>query len=312
MYAGFTDGGDLVQLTISGNTSAAQVITSGTYELKINDSVVSSGAVSPGAGDELTFTPDSGQTAFTADISGGVPAFTSPVPIAGGTVTIASLAESPIGMEAPQAAALGDANGNYTFPADSVYDFDEYLISGAMTFESYYDDYPFRDDDNTEPFISASVSTSGKLSLILSAPNMTKLDQYYDVQEAHWNSFGDSIAFTPSDVKVMVLGAQELWETSPSPSSTFCLAKKKPGDPHDAGSGYVEYWYANKTALLTGTFTGVIEGNMCMYKWNILLKKGWNSVIVTTEADPGASGDFIITTASGFPDNTFRWEVYDN
>jgi hypothetical protein len=312
VYVGFTDGGDLVQLTITENSRAARVITNGTYELKINGSVVSSGAVSPGAGGGLTFTPASGQAAFTATVSGGVPAFTDPIPLdGGGTLTMPPLEET-AGVEPPPAAApLGDANGDYTFPADDVYDFDGDPISQAMTFESYYDDYPDRNDDNTESFISASVSAVGKLSLSLNAPNMTKLAQYYDVQEDNWNYLENSIVFTPSDVKVMILGCEELWETSPSPSSTFCLAKKKPGDPHNAGSGYVEYWYANKPAIVAGTGREEIGGKMHTFKYNILLKKGWNSVIVTFNNDPGTSGAIIVTETSGSPDSTFRWEVYD-
>jgi hypothetical protein len=70
------------------------------------------------------------------------------------------------------------------------------------------------------------------------------------------------------------------------------------------GGGRVIYMYADKDAIIKGVYE---DDGVTLYV-NLILKKGWNSVI---ESWSGSNPDSA-TQATGIPGAGYRWEVSDD
>jgi hypothetical protein len=303
VYTGFTASGDLVQLTISGTSRAARaIITSGTYELKINGTLASSGAVSPGASGTLTFTPASGKPPFTANVSGGVPAFTGQIELDTGTkITVEPLTETPVTEDGAEAQLAWLGNAPYTIPAATVYIMQSDTLvpfSTAATVQCFYNDQKDL-SASTEQFLSGTISASGDLSLILTLPDWDKVAAYTN---EHIDLLRQATV-APANAKIITIGNEYIYTSGASITGWKQLAQKRAGELHglDAiGGGWVEYWYSDRNAVVAGTAN---MDNPWIAEYNVVLKEGWNSVLVI-------NGSYSIRFISGVPGSEYTWEVY--
>jgi hypothetical protein len=259
--------------------------------------------VSPGASGTLTFTPSSGKPPFTANVSGGVPAFTGQIELDTGTkITVEPLTETPVtedGAEA-QLAWLGAAP--YPLPTKTVYIMQTGTltpVSSAVDVTCFYND---RKDwsASSDPFLSGTISASGALSLTLTAPDWNKV-------EAYTNRYIDHLrqaTVTPTSAKIIPIGDEFIYASWSGGSVWQQLTQKRAGKLHTVGGGWVEYWYADKNAVVAGTVNILAgtEQTPWINEYNVVLKEGWNSVLVI-------NGSYSSRYISGFPGSEYTWEI---
>ncbi|MDR1315924.1 MAG: hypothetical protein LBK13_03530 [Spirochaetales bacterium] len=124
-----------------------------------------------------------------------------------------------------------------------------------------------------------SIDADGKLTLKLPV-----ISQWTGIPIWHTKM---GLTADPSDVRTVYVGSLKVADEG------LELIKTN-------GTSSVSYIYADKDALITGKAG---ENGTAVYV-NLILKKGWNSVI------EGPSGSNR-TMASGSPDDTYKWVVSD-
>jgi hypothetical protein len=133
--------------------------------------------------------------------------------------------------------------------------------------------------------------TGNSVELKLGVPNNDLIENW---------SIGEISGITVSDNDIRIFMLSQL-----SNSNGNKILELGDGS-EDISVNYIYFWYADRDATVYGIDTIDIEGGENTFSYNLNIKKGWNTVIITKTSET----DFAYSTA--VPDNNLMWVIIND